>query len=337
MNLTAYDTETVFDDLKDEWNDLLRRSNCDQIFSTWEWQSTWWREYQAGDLWIVAARNDDGRLVGLAPWFVETSAEGERVVRFIGCVDVTDYVDVIIEPQQTEAVFTALAEHLLDHADRYDRVNLCNIPETSPTHQAFAAVLKQAGFEVDVPVQEVCPVIPLPRTFEDYLNTLDKKQRHEIRRKIRRAEAEPGLGWYIVGPEHDLEAETERFLKLMASSHPSKAEFLTNPKNESFFRAIVRTAYERGWLQLAFLNVGPEVAAAYVNFDYAGRILVYNSGLQPEAFGQLSAGIVLLAYLIEHAIETGRFVFDFLRGNETYKYRMGAQDTRVYKLKAQLN
>jgi len=32
------------------------------------------------------------------------SPGGERVVRSIGCVDVTDYVDVIVEPEHAEEV-----------------------------------------------------------------------------------------------------------------------------------------------------------------------------------------------------------------------------------------
>jgi CelD/BcsL family acetyltransferase involved in cellulose biosynthesis len=71
-----------------------------------------------------------------------------------------------------------------------------------------------------------------------------------------------------------------------------------------------------------------------MNFDYGGHILVYNSGLLPEEYGHLSLGIVLLCYNIRHAIENKRKVFDFLRGNEVYKYRMGAKDNPVFMLRA---
>jgi CelD/BcsL family acetyltransferase involved in cellulose biosynthesis len=337
VQLTAYNQVTVFEDLKPEWNDLLHRSASDHVFSTWEWQSTWWTTYQAGELWVVACRDDSGHLIGLAPWFIEHNDQGEYVVRSIGCVDVTDYVDVLVEPKHMQIVFTALAQHLLDRRSAYDRVNLCNIPEASPTSEQFGTILQAHGFEVDVVLQEVCPVIELPGTFEDYLGTLDKKQRHEIRRKVRKAESEANISWYIVGPEHNLDEEIERFLGLMSASQYQKAAFLENENNVRFFKAIVHKTFEQGWLQMSFLYVDESVAAAYINFDYQNHILVYNSGLNPNVHGHLSPGIVLLAYNIEHAIETGHTIFDFLRGNETYKYRMGAKDTRVFKLKAQLN
>lgn len=337
LKLIAYDNDGVFEALRPEWNALLSRSHTNVIFSTWEWQSNWWAAYDAGALWVVAFRDDEDRLVGIAPWFVQTNSDGERVVRTIGCVDVTDYVDIIAAPEHRAEMFALLAQHVAENRDRFDRINLCNIPEDSPTRTEFTAQLEAAGFDCDIVVQEVCPVIPLPDDFEAYLGMLDKKQRHEIRRKMRRAEGEPEINWYIVGPEHNVEEELERFLTLMAASHPEKAQFLSDPRNVAFFKRIGPATFEQGWLQLAFITFRGQVAATYLNFDYDRRILVYNSGLQPDQYGHLSPGIVLLAYLIQHAIEAGRDVFDFLRGDETYKYRMGAQDTRVYKLKAHWN
>jgi CelD/BcsL family acetyltransferase involved in cellulose biosynthesis len=120
----------------------------------------------------------------------------------------------------------------------------------------------------------------------------------------------------------------------MAASHPSKAEFLRNQDNLRFFKNILPVMHDKGWLRLTFLKCDDTPAAAYCDFDYGRQILVYNSGLLPDAYAHLSPGIVLLAYNIRNAIESGHTIYDFLRGNETYKYRMGAQDTRVYKLVA---
>lgn len=335
VKLTVYRDSSVFKQLEPEWNDLLHQSTSDTIFCTWEWQSTWWDAYQAGDLLIATCRTDDGRLVGIGSWFIETS-NGERVVRTIGCVDVTDYVDIIAHRDFIEPVASALASVLLEHRAEYDRVNLCNIPEASPTLPTLPDRLKELGFNVEVVFQEVCPVIHLPDDWETYLSLLDKKQRHELRRKVRRAESEAQINWYRVDASHDFDEELERFLQLMRSSHPEKARFLDNPKNLAFFHKIAPIVFRCGWLRLSFLVIDGVPSATYFDFDYNGRILVYNSGLLPEAHAHLSPGIVLLSYNIRHAIEEKRTVFDFLRGNEIYKYRMGGQDTKVFKLKAQI-
>lgn len=336
MKLVVYDNEQVFAQFKPVWNDLLHRSITNRIFSTWEWQSKWWDAYRPGKLFVIACYAEDDRLIALAPWFIEDHPERGRVIRSIGCVDVTDYLDVIIDTAYVEAVLSCLAECLQGCRAEFDLIDLCNIPETSPTYQHFPKILQQHGFSVEVKQQEVCPVITLPADWEAYLSLLDKKQRHELRRKLRIAEgAEQPVAWYIVGREHDLNAEIERFLFLMAASDPRKAEFLKNLQNQTFFKGMMLLAQEQGWLQMSFLTVGGEACAAYVNFDYGDSIQVYNSGLHKEGYDYLSPGIVLLAYNIRHAIENGRKEFDFLRGNESYKYRLGGKDTAIYMLMAE--
>jgi CelD/BcsL family acetyltransferase involved in cellulose biosynthesis len=84
---------------------------------------------------------------------------------------------------------------------------------------------------------------------------------------------------------------------------------------------------------LNVLTVNGDRAATYFNFDYEDQILVYNSGLNPD-YAALSPGIVLISYNIQYAIEHKRKVFDFLQGNEEYKYRLGAEDTAVVNLNA---
>jgi CelD/BcsL family acetyltransferase involved in cellulose biosynthesis len=334
MRLTVHDTLASFEQLQPEWNDLLQRSYSNRIFSTYEWQHTWWTTYQAGELWIVTVRDNDGHLIGLAPWFIEVRPD-ERVVRSIGCVDVTDYVDLIIDTDHTALVSNTLAAFLREHRNRYDRINLCNIHEESPTLKVMPPLLEICGFTVDPQLQEVCPVIHLPESWEQYLELLDKKQRHELRRKLRRIEGEAqDLRWYIVDESHDLETELTRFLALVAASQPAKAEFLSDERNSSFMRTMARRMFECGWLQLSFLTIEDKACATYMNFDYRDGIQVYNSGLSPQQWGHLSPGIVLLCYTIQHAIEHKHTLFDFLRGNEEYKYRMGAVDTRIFMLKA---
>ncbi len=337
MYLEAHTETQSFEQLKAEWNELLARSYANSVFTTWEWQTTWWDAYQPGQLWIITCRNDDGRLLGIAPWFIQEHPQLGRVVRTVGCVEVTDYLDVIIDRDCITLVLDALANYLVEQRDKFDVIDLCNLPESSPTPEMFPIYLQQHGFQVQVEQQEVCPIIKLPNSFEEYIASLGKKYRHELRRKIRRAEGNAQIDWYIVGPEHDLEAELNRFTDMMASSDPAKAEFLQDEQNMAFFKAMARVMLDAGWLQLNFLTVNGEPAAAYLNFDYGNRILVYNSGLYPEEFGHLSPGIVLLARNIRHAIEQGREEFDFLRGNEVYKYHMGGVDTAVFMLQARYN
>jgi CelD/BcsL family acetyltransferase involved in cellulose biosynthesis len=331
LNVSVYNDESVFERIGDRWNALLRESTSDLVFLTLEWQSTWWAAYKPGDLWVIVIEDGD-TLVGIAPWFVQSTDTG-RVVRTIGCVDVTDYMDIIVRDPYAEVVYRELARQLLENSC-YDRINLCNIRESSITCDRFTSVLNESGFDARLVPQEVCPVIDLPSDWETYLNRLDKKQRHEIRRKIRRAESEADIQYVVAGRDQPLTELVEPFLNLMRTSQPTKAEFLSVPANEQFFRAILKQGYDHGWLRLSMLFADGVPASAYCDFDYNNQMLVYNSGLDPNVQGHLSTGIVLLAYNIREAIEAGRTLFDFLRGNESYKYRMGARETQVFKLLA---
>lgn len=334
MELTAYRDESVFDVLASQWNGLLARAPMDRVFYTWEWQKTWWGAYQPGELMVLACRDGD-QLRGIAPLFVTESDRG-RSAQIIGCVDVTDYLDLIVDQAHLPSVYAAFADYLAARRADYDVLDLCNIPADSPTKDILPDLLSERGFDTVVEQQEVCPVIELPLNWGGYLSSLDKKQRHEVRRKIRRAQGDDrAVDWYIVNGQHNLQEEIAQFVRLMAASDPDKARFLQDERNLRFFQAIVPLLQERGWLQMNFLTVDRARAASYINFVYGDRVMVYNSGLDHRDYGDLSPGIVLLAYNIRYAIEQGYQFYDFLRGDEAYKYRMGGRDTAVLNIRAQ--
>jgi CelD/BcsL family acetyltransferase involved in cellulose biosynthesis len=331
MRIEVHFEKGGFAALKPDWNELVHRSCCDTLFLTWEWQSTWWEHLGQGQLLLLAFRHEeDGRLVGLAPLF-SSQQEGRPGLNVIGCRDVSDYLDLIIEVGQEEAVYQALLDYLEKEGPEWDCFDLCNLPEASSTHTRLRELAEERGYQTLVEVEDVCPIITLPDTWDDYLMSLDKKQRHEIRRKLRRAEGGADADFYVVGPEHDLDAEMEAFIDLHQKSAPEKDAFM-DPEMQDFFYAAARALQEQGWLQLCFVQIRDEKSASLLNFDYGDAILVYNSGYDPTRFRHLSPGIVVSARAIELAISLGREKFDFLRGDEVYKYRFGAQDTVVRRL-----
>ena len=329
MRIEAHFEGGGFAALGPEWNELLHKSCCDRIFSTWQWQETWWKHLGEGELLLLGFRHDDGRLVGIAPLFYAKAGD-RRVLQMVGCRDVSDYLDLIVEQGEEETVFRHLLGYLADEAAPWDVVDFCNIPQESQTYVLLRELAEERGYQTMVEVEDVCPVIPLPDTWDDYLMMLDKKQRHEIRRKLRRAE-ESGVHPIVVGPEHDLKAEMETFIALHQKSTPEKDAFM-DPQMQAFFVDLAHVLQKEGWLQLTFVEMNGEKAASLLNFDYGDAIMVYNSGYDPGAYRHLSPGIVVMALSIERAISLGKEKFDFLRGGEEYKYRFGGQDTKVRRL-----
>ena len=332
MKIEVYRDSSAFDTLKPEWNALVERSATRSVFLTWEWQAIWWKHLGEGELRLLTLRDDEGRLAGIAPLCRVTSQAGEHTFRWIGCVDVSDYLDVVAAPGSEQALYAAVMDHLTGpDAPAWTYVDLCNIRQDSPTYETLAQMALERGLHAHAGIQEICPVIFLPAEWEDYLASLDKKQRHEIRRKMRRIEAEAQTSWRFADDAQTLDAAIDEFIRLHRKSTREKDAFMDDTM-VGFFREMCRAAFEAGWLNLAFIQVNGTTAASMLNFDYDNQILVYNSGYDPDQYAVLSPGIVLLAYCIRHAVETGHTRFDFLRGDEDYKFRFGAQRTTIHNV-----
>ena len=321
-----------FEALQADWERLLAQSVFPTPFMTPAWHKTWWRHFPEGEIHIVAWYERDD-LVGVASFYLEDGT-AQCCLRPVGGVEVADYLDVLALPGYERRVYQALLDHLLSpDAPDWQEVSLVNLPEATPTHRELPQLARACGLWAWVDVEDVCPVIPLPATFDEYLAMLNKKQRHEVRRKRRRLmEAARHVRHHIVGPDEDLDRAMDIFIDLHRRSTPEKAAFMT-PRMAAFFRDIARLARERHWLHLSFLEVDDRPVATLLCFDFQERRMVYNSGFDPSVARALSPGVNLVVMDIEDAIRRGLKVFDFLQGDEEYKFRLGAQPTYVYRLR----
>lgn len=313
--------------LASAWDDLVRRSMTATPFQLLAYQKAWWTHLGPGELFTIVVREDDGQLCAIACFYLL-----DGILYFNGCVEETDYLDLIAPEEHAHQAWHEVLAVLESQAfPRWEAMNLCNVPDASPSRSILEALAADRGFNFQTEVQDVCPIICLPDTFDAYLMNLDKKQRHEIRRKMRRASA-ARAGVVVVTEEDDLTSAVDSFLHLLQLSMTEKQDWL-NDGRRAVFHAVAEAALKDGILQLMFLRQGNDDAAALFNFDYKGRIWVYNSGFDIVEFGHLSPGVVLTAQAIQLAAEKGRNTFDFLRGDEAYKYRFGAKDTFVHRLR----
>jgi CelD/BcsL family acetyltransferase involved in cellulose biosynthesis len=319
-----------WDRILPEWNSLLSRSAAGYPFLRCEFLRAWW-DHLGGGEWPsaelqIAVWKEEESLQGIAPLF-RSGRDGESRWLLIGSTEIADYLDVLAAPDRIPAFCSALLDALAALPDsEFSALDLFNLQASSPTIPVLEEETARRGWTLDREPLQVCPVITLPRSWEEYLSSLDKKSRHEIRRKMRRAEGgEESLALKICGAE-----EMDEFLRLMACDD-EKAGFLT-PVMRRQFRAIAEAAQEAGMLQLAFLEMENRKVAAYLNFTFGNRIWVYNSGMDPK-YAASSPGWVLLAMLIRRAIEDGHEAFDFMRGDESYKFQWGGVGEPILRLK----
>jgi CelD/BcsL family acetyltransferase involved in cellulose biosynthesis len=263
---------------------------------------------------------------------------------FFGASYHADYATILAAPEDLAAVADAVAAALAappaaddDHPEPWDVIDLrrlrCGDPAADALATGFGRREVSDGWTLNLEREDVCPVVTVPdgADFEGFLATLDKKERHEIRRKVRRAEA---AGEVVLAESADPLADLEDFIDLHQRRWGADGLFPPTPGGDAS-RVFIRRLFEGfgadGPVRLSFLTVGGRRIAAGVTFEDGDTMAYYNAGVDPDA-RDLSPGVLLVARYVERAIATGRQRIDFLRGNEPYKYEWGAVDEPIQRL-----
>ena len=105
---------------------------------------------------------------------------------------------------------------------------------------------------------------------------------------------------------------------------------------EGFFRDATGALAGAGWARLWFLEREGAAVASFLCLETLGKaggsVGLYNSGFDP-LHAKLAPGIVLLAHVIRDAIDRGIAIFDFLRGEEPYKYAFGPTAHDLFRVR----
>ncbi len=326
MYVDVLTAETAFQTLRPEWLRLLGEMPFQSVFFTPHWQETWWRHFGAGrQLSILTVRSNEGRLQGLAPLMRSNDDADTARLEFIGDLELCDYFDLLIAPRPQNDAARAMADYLVSQAGEEVEICLNNLSVSSVTAALLQDGLTKQGLLVETETIETCPTIALPADWDAYLATLRGKDRHELRRKIRRAENAAELAYTVTDTLEQLDKDLDTFITLHRMSQQDDKQGFMTPSKVAFFRDMARQLWQEGWLELAFLHADDRPVAGLCCMTYGTTYAAYNSGYHP-GYGALSAGIVLFANRIRSAIDRGFVAFDFLRGNEAYKYRFGASD-----------
>jgi len=312
--------------LKRPWQNLLEKSVVSTPFQTIEFQQGWWAHFGVGELRLICVY-DENDLVGIASMYVDP----EDVLRWVGGEDIADYHDVIVSEKNASVVRKVVIDWLSGpQSEDWRSADLVNVPEWSGSVSHLQELSLAQGWKVETRIGTVCPQLVLPDNFVSYLAVLDGKQRREIRRKLRRADAEGASAVFVTNPSNQY-LEIQEFITLMESSGKDKAAFLDSKMRNPYIN-ILQSMQDSGLLQLCFLRLGDHNLASYAYFSMGDTLYLYNSGYDVSQYAALSPGWVLLAKLFDYAIKTGHKRFDFMRGNEDYKYKFGGEDVSLIQL-----
>jgi CelD/BcsL family acetyltransferase involved in cellulose biosynthesis len=306
------------------WASLHARSRLRSPFLTWTWQAAWTEAFAQGrrlEIWRV---DDIAETAALLPLY-----EAEPgVLQLLGGADVSDYLDLLAVAGREEEAWSALLDARAASTAVWD---LHAVPAASPTVAALPALAPAFGLRAEAAVEERCPVLDLPATWEAYLGSLGGKQRHELTRKMRRLAREvPDARPTAAVAPAEIAARLGDFLDLHRRSRVGKARFM-DARMESFFRRVCVAFAEAGMARVWFLDTPHGPIASFIALEWDGTVGLYNSGFHPD-HAALSPGLVLLGHVVQDAIARGVRRFDFLRGEERYKYEFGPVPEDVYRV-----
>jgi len=346
---------------RETWDRLAARNPWSTPFSAWAFHRAWWDAYGANahDETLVICRDgaDAAEPVAIIPLMhrheVEpTDAETRTTMRhadgggltavapsakaiLFGASYHSDYATILAAPGSLPAVAQALAEYIATPVgEEWDVVDLRRLRCADPTANYVAQALEQRDLgPLVLEREDVCPVVTFPDRvdIEGYLSTLGKKERHEIRRKVRRAEA---VGEVRLTDSTDPQADLELFIELHQKRWGEKGLFPPTPGGEQS-RVLVRRLFELfgadGPFKLTLLSVGDRRIGAGLHFETETDLFYYNAGIDPDA-RDLSPGVLMIHAYVCRALERGIRRMDFLRGDESYKYEWGAVDEPIQRV-----
>jgi hypothetical protein len=286
------------------------------------WLQTWWDELGSEFNLELLAIYKDNRIIGIAPLKVK-----EKISSIIGSSDVSDYVDFIVLSGQEDIFCSCLLEYL----SKKD-ISYLDLYHVRPESTIFRFLIKEAekqGCKVSCHQDDVSLELNLPTCWDDYLTYLSGKQRHEIRRKMRRIQEAGSIKYHTINGVDQINNFMPTFFWMFSESRADKKRFLTISR-ESFFRTMIANMAREGYLKMGLLELNNKPVALVLYFDYNNKIYLYNSGYDPH-YKSLSVGLITKLFCIKDSIEKNKVIFDFLKGNEDYKYRLGGKEIPLYR------
>ncbi|MFC1899266.1 GNAT family N-acetyltransferase [Chloroflexota bacterium] len=302
------------DNLASYWVSTKNSLHWNSLFTLPVWLKVWWREFGAGNEQYISVISQGDDVIGIAPLLI-----AEEKASFISSTDVCDYLDFVIAPARDKEFFNILFDELTNNGIK--QLDLRTVRPDSTVLTSLVDICKERSYQVFCEEENVSSELYLPSTWEEYLGLLTKKQRHEVRRKLRRLAEAGDIKFHFVTKSDTVSALMDTFFNMFTESRQDKATFL-NASRESFFRMMTGAMADAGLLKLGVLEMNDRPLAMIICFDYNDCIFLYNSAYEPS-YNSLSVGLVSKILCIRESIQLGKKKFDFLNGDEPYKARLG--------------
>lgn len=329
--VTRIDLET-FRRSQEVWNTLVAAMAYPTAFCRWEWIDAWWNQFGgAREPWILFIHRH-GHLKGILPLFSERrwlhrDARVGRVLGYCGVPELfPDPLDIISAKDDADACTQAVIEYLQRHNRHWDVLHLRFLTQDSTLARLVQAVGEEA---TRIEPISAAPYIRITGDYEQYLKTLSSNERSNVRRRRRKLLESQGVTYTDFAPE-----KPQRVLQYLFDLHERRAR---EKEIRSTFGGAAITAFhnalldrlDRNVLWLRGLQRGQDVVAVFYGFASGGSLAYYQLGYDPE-WSDSSPGSVLLQETIREAHERGFSEYNFLQGEEGFKYRWTKEFRSLY-------
>jgi|LakMenEpi03Aug12_release.lakeMendotaPanAssembly.Ray.scaffolds.fasta_scaffold23452_3 CelD/BcsL family acetyltransferase involved in cellulose biosynthesis len=340
-------TETIadsqgFDSLKHTWDELVGASRS-SVFQTHSWLRVWWRHFgerhPLRELHLVLVKRG-ADVVAIAPFYIDSTILSRlartRQLRFLSD-EVSDYGDMILLPGHEEEALRAIASHLAGLWKSIDSISLQHIPDASASRCLMTEMLVTGGVPASLVQADTCTAVDLLATWDETLDGIENSKRKFLLKKHRTLMRAARVEFEITSDPLKLGRDLTDFVNLhqQRMTEVGNTGFFSHHGNESFLREIYGELLGQGRLMLSFLSVNGKRVAASCSYHFANRVSAHLSGLgEEEGLLKLSPGIVMHFLCMREACRRKAVAYDFLRGTEGYKYRMGASNHPVWRIHA---
>ena len=291
------------------------------VFHTEGFLLSWWhdrlRTHPASRLVPVRIVDDAQVLVGVCVFELSSG-----VLSFAGGTDVVDYMGPVALAGREEEVATALALSMFEDL-AWDRAHLAGLVHDDPTAQAFVDAVNHLAPSAVVQAYDRAPRID--RAPDGYLALLNSKRRADVLRKRHRLAEALGELEFIVSTPADVCGRVGRLLAWKADASPATGEFVA--EYGGFVRTLVGTLAADDAAHVVELHAGGRPLASAIVLRHRETAYIYNMAYDQalaaeEGHAGLAPGVVLVSLLVERSLDRG-LRFDFLKGAQDYKLRLG--------------
>ncbi len=341
LQVQLHNGADALEELQAEWDELLERSSQGNFFLRWSWVRLWWQTYAppGGQLYLLTARNDAGKLLGVAPLYWQTRRFAGiphiRELNFLGtggAVKTSEHLDIFTRHGFEQAVAEAFAIFLQQRQD-WDRLWLWGIPGHSKVlPQMQAAFAAQLTARLCDRLYEVATDNDWESVKQGWSGQIASSHERQIKKLNQAFTVEFGC----VASAPELAPAFEDFIRLHQMRWTAKGESgaFTYPKFEGFLRAASQQALAEGRLKLWTLRLNGESAATLLAFVDNG-VAHYMQGGFDTNFSKYSLGSAMIGYCLQACLQDPHIrAFDFMGGNTNYKSAWTQTSREAYELEA---